>query len=972
MAKVLVVDDQAANRELVATLIKHRKHQPLEAADGAEALALVRAERPELVISDILMPTMDGYEFVRQLRADPALAATEVIFYTAHYREREARNLAKSCGVSRVLIKPCEPEAILDAIDQALVHAPEPAPLHDAHEFDREHLRLMSDKLSEKVGELESVNRRLSALTELNLQLASERGAALLEKVCRGARDLIGAKYAVIRVNHKNNGDVIFFTSGIESGLAGSLACPEIDKGWLGEVLAERRARRMQNPDGSPTTAGLPPGYPRAQSSLAAPVVSPSQAYGWIFLANKLGAEEFSGEDEQLLSILAAQAGRIYENGSLYAQVRRHAEQLEESESRFRHVTENIRDVFFLEDAHSNRILYVSPAYEEIWGRSCESLYAAPDSWAEALHPDDRASVNENYTKGKSAGRFEYEYRIVRPDGSIRSIQSRGFPVRDERGEIVRIAGVAEDITERKRVADELRESDRRFRDMLGNVEMVSTMLDTKARITYCNDYLLRLTGWRREEVIGRDWFELFIPPNRDDLPAVFAALLANNPTTWHYENEMLTRSGGRRLISWNNSVLRSGDGVVIGVASLGEDITERKRGEEDLRRARDEALLASRAKSEFMTNMSHELRTPLNGVLGMIELLLDSPLDPAQREAGETVRSSAMTLTSIISGILDFSNIAAGALRLEPEDFDVQQLVAQSTRTFADQAVDKGLGFSVRLDASVPATLRGDAGRLRQVLTNLISNAVKFTERGAVETVVTLPSASTLRFEVRDTGSGITRDVQQRLFQPFVQADMSSTRKFGGTGMGLALCKRLVELMGGEIGVDSEPERGSTFWFAVRVGLADGAAATTTPVTKVVTPLTGNLSSCSVLIVEDNPINQLVTRKQLQRFGLSGDFVEDGQQAVEAFRRQYYDLIFMDCQMPGMDGYAATAEIRRQRGVAHPWIVAVTTHAGNGEREKCLAAGMDDYVAKPVSAQVLQEVLARFEDSTRSKNDAR
>ncbi len=331
MARVLVVDDNAANRDLVVTLLKYQGHEPLEAADGAEALAVVREQRPQLVISDILMPTMDGYEFVRQLRADPALAPTEVIFYSAHYREREARNLAKACGVSRVLVKPCEPQDILAAIEQGLLHGPEPVTPPVAGEFDREHLRLMTDKLTEKAEELAATNGRLAALTDINLQLASElEPHALLEKVCRSARDLIGAKYAILCVREKQLEDTTFFTtSGIGPAFAAVMKAPRVDGGPLGPGLYERRSRRFANPGGDPIAAGLPPGFPRMRTGLAAPVASLKSVYGWICLADKLGADAFSEEDERLLTILAAQVGRIYENGTLYAEVRRQAARLQ-------------------------------------------------------------------------------------------------------------------------------------------------------------------------------------------------------------------------------------------------------------------------------------------------------------------------------------------------------------------------------------------------------------------------------------------------------------------------------------------------------------------------------------------------------------------------------------------------------------------------------------------------------------------
>jgi diguanylate cyclase (GGDEF)-like protein/PAS domain S-box-containing protein len=264
---------------------------------------------------------------------------------------------------------------------------------------------------------------------------------------------------------------------------------------------------------------------------------------------------------------------------------RRADEGLRESEWRFRQMAESIRDVFFFVEAIGGRVLYVSPAYEEIWGRSCESLYERPTSWIEAIHRDDQAEVRRRYVEDVGTKPVTLEYRIVRPGGGVRWIEERSFPVRDASGAVVRIAGLARDITEIRRTALDLRESERRFSEMLENVELVSLMLDRQARITYCNEYLLRLTGWRREEMLGRSCFEFLIPPDLDGMKDFFATLLANAPGAGHHENEILTRAGERRLIRWNNSMLRSEDGEVIGIASLGEDITEQKRAEVRIRR---------------------------------------------------------------------------------------------------------------------------------------------------------------------------------------------------------------------------------------------------------------------------------------------------------------------------------------------------------------------------------------------------
>jgi diguanylate cyclase (GGDEF)-like protein/PAS domain S-box-containing protein len=260
-------------------------------------------------------------------------------------------------------------------------------------------------------------------------------------------------------------------------------------------------------------------------------------------------------------------------------------EALGESELRFRQLAENIREVFWLSDPSKNEILYVSPAYEEIWGRRAEALYSSPRDWIEAIHPEDRGRVLEAAAIKQANGDYDEEYRITRPDGSIRWIRDQAFPVLGEGRKIVRLAGVAEDITERKHAEGELRESERRFSDLLGNVDLVSIMLDREGRITYCNDYFLQLTGWQREEVLGRNWFERFLPPPHEILKSAFSALLSDTPAVWHHENEILTRSGERRLIRWNNSLLRSASEEVIGTASIGEDITERKEAEEKIKR---------------------------------------------------------------------------------------------------------------------------------------------------------------------------------------------------------------------------------------------------------------------------------------------------------------------------------------------------------------------------------------------------
>lgn len=602
MAKILVVDDIPANRALVVTLIGHGGHQALEASDGAEALAVVRAERPQLVISDILMPTMDGYEFVRQLRADPDIAQTQVVFYSAHYRETEARNLALACGVTQVLIKPCEPQDILDAIEEALIQVPPPLPLVLEHSFQTQHLRLMTDKLTGNVAQLEAMNFRLAALTDLNLQLASERDPnVLLGNVCRGARDLVGAQYAVLCVARKNTADPVVFTSGLDTERTAQLATPVMSHGLLGTVRAERRSERWTDPAGRPEAIGLPHGYPPLFTALIVPVTSLSFSYGWICLANKLGADGFSSEDEKILAILGAQVGRIYENGSLYQEVQQHAEQLQVEVQERRRAMDALRaNKASLRRAQAlAKIAHVISGPDgtfDGWldtlptmlGLSDDAMPQSAREWLALVHPDDRAMFRRHALEAANEGsRLDFTYRLLRADGQLLHLRQVMEPLEDEagRGEQGRWFNTIQDITKEKRAEEELHESDRRFNDMLDQVEMLSLMLDSEGRITYCNDYLLRITGWQREEVFGRDWFALFVPPDISDVRDVFADVLADRPTALHYDNEILTRSGERRLVHWNNTVLRSVGGQVTGVASLGEDITERREAERKIKR---------------------------------------------------------------------------------------------------------------------------------------------------------------------------------------------------------------------------------------------------------------------------------------------------------------------------------------------------------------------------------------------------
>lgn len=428
------------------------------------------------------------------------------------------------------------------------------------------------------------------------------------------------------------------------------------------------------------------------------------------------------------------------------------------------------------------------------------------------------------------------------------------------------------------------------------------------------------------------------------------------------------------------------------------ENRRARRAMEAELEITRDAALESARLKSEFLANMSHEIRTPMSGVIGMTRLLLETKLSKRQMEFTKAIEISATALLKIIDDILDFSKIEAGKLQFEKIEFDLRDTVALSVEMLAKRAQAKGIEMTLLVNSELPAFLCGDPGRLRQILTNLICNAVKFTQKGEVAINVSKESETkkhiVARFEIRDTGIGISDDAQRKLFGAFVQADGSTTRKYGGTGLGLAISKQLVKLMGGEINVESKPGEGSTFRFTARfekhltsagkeqsngtASLAGMRLLNNDYLTRRIKQASlnvaknrvkGKASKVRVLVVEDNAINREVALNQLKVLGYLPDAVLNGEEAVEALKNEKYAVVLMDCQMPEMDGFEATAEIRRLEGNSnHTIIVAMTANAMEGDREKCLAAGMDDYLSKPVKLETLHQKLEQWIVSPETK----
>jgi len=661
---------------------------------------------------------------------------------------------------------------------------------------------------------------------------------------------------------------------------------------------------------------------------------------------------------------------------------------LADSEARLRLLTETITEVFWMSDLEMEKLFYVSQAYEQIWGRPVDELYQDVRTFIEAVHPEDRASVMAVISKQKQGIVFEQEYRIVRPDGQIRWIWDRGFPVTEPDGSVRCFAGLAQDISGRKQVEQDIREwnihLEARVAERTRELELTEERLRYAMEATsdglwdwridtgeaYYNAAYFSMLGYAADDLIDRKdnlWKELMHPEDRDSILGLELEYLASRG---HFELEfrMRGKDGAYRWILSRGRVVEwDAQGKPLRAVGTHANITERKEYEASLELAKQQAEAANRAKSIFLANMSHEIRTPLNAILGLTYLLKRDLEKPEQLDWLSKIHSAGQHLLDVINNILDLSKIESGKLSLGVGDFSLREVLDQACSLFTDKANEKGLILQCDI-GDLPEVLVGDAIHLRQALANYLSNALKFTERGTIRlksSVVEETDRDVLaRFEVADTGIGIEPEQIGCLFTAFEQADNSATRKFGGTGLGLTITHQLAQLMGGGAGVESEPGKGSVFWFTARLGKHPGAVLPT--IQKVpASTLGGNVlreyKGQHILLAEDHPLNQEVVLTLLQDTGLLVDLAETGTQALEMARRFPYDLILMDIQMPEMDGIEATHAIRALPNHGKTPILAMTANAFTEDRQVCLKAGMNEHIPKPVNPDTLFRCLSQW-----------
>ncbi|WP_317618921.1 response regulator [Laspinema olomoucense] len=670
---------------------------------------------------------------------------------------------------------------------------------------------------------------------------------------------------------------------------------------------------------------------------------------------------------------------------------------LQESELRLRGVLENMPVMLTAFDAEGNII---------VWNRECERVtgYSAteiignpqakhlfsdhslpsgrsPELSASSTSPivtpvssvnTLRDSIIEEVNKARNHGRAR-EWQITCKDGVIKTVAwsniSSRFPIASWAG-----WGIGIDITERKHAELAQEQEYQQLRQFIKNAPIAMAMFDTEMRfLAYSNQWLTD-HNLLSQSLLGCSYYDIF-PDMKEDWKEIHQQGLQGKFIS-RTEDKWERADGSVLYFRWAvqpwyvNPINGTEDGEAIGGLIMVADRVD------ELIQTREAALEAAHAKSQFLANMSHEIRTPMHGVLGMAGLMLHTSLTPKQREYVETIRISAKHLLGLINDILDFSKLEAGEMQLENLDFNLYECLQDVINLFKPQAQDKGIILNLHFAENLPRFVRGDPSRLRQILLNLVSNAIKFTPSGSISLEAKLEGKSNRKtrvdFRVIDTGIGIPSEAQAKLFQSFSQVDPSTSRQYGGTGLGLAICEQLVSIMQGEIGVTSDVNQGSTFWFTLPFQTANGEGETQgespggrewdSLEKRGDRSLSVGKKDLKILVVEDHLINQTVILSQLETLGYQADCVANGLEALKCLEVQDYDIVLMDCQMPLMDGYTATQELRRREGNKNRTVViALTAHAMKADRDKCLASGMDDYLSKPVDEEDLARIVQRW-----------
>jgi len=894
---LLYVEDDEDCREEFSELLSRSVGKLITATNGLEGVEAFNRHHPDIILADISMPVMDGLAMAEKIRE--ADKSVPIIVLTA-FEQNDYLMKSINIGIDRYLTKPVD----LDKLQETLLT------------FSR---RLATEKQLKK-----------------SLLASEEKYRALVECANEIISVIQDGKACMV------NPAAINMTGYSEQELTTTPFLAFVHPDDQAMVL-ERHKARLEDANS--------PG--RYEFRLLA------KDEGIIWVVNNAVKIEWEGRPATL-NVLTD----INEQKNL-------EEALRDREAKFRLLTENTSDNIWTMNL-DGRMTFVSQSISRIRGYSAEE--AITQSFDEVIAPNSLATayaklgeIIANVRLGLPVEKVLLELELLCKDGSTVWTEIIINGMYDNDGAFVQLLGVTRDIGKRRRREFELLKLSRAVEQ--SPVSIVIT--DVAGYIEFINPKFSELTGYSAEEAIGRNPRVLKSGNTpKSTYKDLWETITSGN--IWKGEFHNKSKDGS---LFWEHatiSPLRDAAGDITHFIAVKENITEKKIIMEQLVYAKEQAEAATQAKGDFLATMSHEIRTPMNGVIGMTGLLLDTELDEKQRYYAETVSRSGDHLLTLINDILDFSKIESGKMDLELLNFDLWQTLEETTLMFAQRADEAGLKLACRMEPGVPQYLKGDPGRVRQILTNLVGNALKFTGHdGSVSLNASLAEEQddcpTVRFEINDTGIGIQQSRLTAIFEPFTQASGSTARKYGGTGLGLAICKQLAELMGGEIGVTSEEGRGSTFWFTTRFERCTGSEVEQlvqrSNMQAAVASSSANRNA-RILLAEDNIINQKVAQGILNQLGFKCDVVANGEEAVQALEMIDYDLVLMDCQMPDMNGFEAAAMIRSPDSEVcnHDVpIIAMTANAMKGDREKCLASGMNDYLSKPVKNSELAEMLDKW-----------
>jgi PAS domain S-box-containing protein len=916
MATILVVDDLAANRLVLVTLLRHQGHRLIEAANGSDALTAVRFEHPDLVITDVLMPIMDGYEFVRQLRLDAAASSIPVVFYTAHYGEREARTLALSSGVSYVLTKPAESAEVLTIVSRVLDGDPgagvpsDAAPLTPA--FDREHLRLLTDKLSNTSGDLRAANARLRALINIGLELASERDPGRrLQNVCVSARDLFAASYVTLGIVDRGDQKVRHVA------ICGTDAAVWIQSGdqitgILKTVVAERRTVRGENPGGDPASLVLPPDHPEVHSYLAVPIASRAHVYGWICLVGNDG-RGFTEDDEQLTMALAGQVGRLYEVDREILERQQADAALREERDRAKRYLDTAEVILLALDL-DGRITLINRKGCDLLGWT-EGELIGRSFLNTCLPARTRVTLTKKFHRVLDGDLSIVEAPLLTRSGGERLIEWRNTLQRDEANRVIGTFSSGADITDRSQAVEALRTAEERMRFALEAAGVGIWDIDYTTGALRWSAILEGQYGLKPGTFGGT--MQTFIERVHPEDRAAVAETMAKakwSGSDFVLQHRTLWPDG---TVRWLNGAGRThfGDyGEPVRAVGITMDVTERRTLEEQYQQAQK-----MEAVGRLAGGVAHDFNNLLTVILGYCDLLLADfdPDNQRQADIGEIQKAGA-SAAALTRQLLAFSRKEI----IEPTLLNLNVVVAEM-REMVGRLIGEDVQVVLGLRSDLPLAL-ADRGQVEQVVMNLAVNARDAMPAGGVLTIesagielgenyettrLSLKPGRYVLLSVSDTGTGMTPQVLARLFEPF----FTTKEKGKGTGLGLATVHGIAARNGGSVSVRSEPGVGTSF--QVYFPEADVAALAIEPPPSPVRP--HSPTHATVLVVDDELGIREVARRLLAQQGYSVLIAANSEDALRLFEQHpSIDVLLTDVVMPGVSGPQLTERMCEQRPV--------------------------------------------------------